>query len=243
MEKSIASVEVRVNGRPLREYLHKGEYWMEGRKGSDFTIRVRNKTWQRALAIVSIDGLSVMDGKEASYDSGGYVIEPNGYIDIPGWRLNDRRVAKFVFGKSAKSYAAKKDKSSNIGIIGCAMFLETGYTITYIGEPVIHASGLRSPTFPVETTTCYSANTVSSSSLFVEPSLGTEFGHSEDHHVYNANFVRANETPDELYEIRYADRSELERRGVDLKKKPVIANRPTAFPKEIGCKPPEGWAG
>lgn len=253
MEKSIASIEVRVHGRPLREHLHKGEYWMEGRKGSDFTVRVRNKTWQRILAIVSIDGLSVMDGKEASFDSGGYVIDGQGQIDIPGWRLDNKKIAKFRFGKSGKSYAAKEGKPLNIGVVGCAVFIEQqiGY---YICEPWggRNRYGGGDGTFTTSSTSLppiAESNQVYGTEIncfFAQdqaPSLGTEFGKMEDHRVSTVTFVRANETPDEIYEIRYADRSELERRGVDLKRKPVIANRPTAFPKETGCKPPEGWTG
>ena len=261
MEKSIASVEVRVHGRPLREHLHKGEYWMEGRKGSDFTIRVRNKIWQRILAVVSIDGLSVMDGKEASFDSGGYVIDGQGQIDIPGWRLDNEKIAKFRFGKSGKSYAAKEGKPLNIGVVGCAIFLEKsiGWYIegpcTRSFAPILRGCGGQrygggGGTF-TSSSTAGSPITDSDEVYGTEincfasqaPSLGTEFGKQAEHTVLTVTFERASNVPDETYEIRYADRKELERRGVDLKRKPVVARRPTAFPKETGCKPPDGWTG
>jgi hypothetical protein len=131
MDNGIYVVEVRVHGRKVRELQHEGETWIEGRKGSDFTIRIRNTSYNRILAVPSIDGLSVMDGEEASFDSSGYVISGQSHLDIPGWRLNNDEVAKFRFGKSAKSYAAKKGKALNVGVIGVAVFEEkAGYTFT-----------------------------------------------------------------------------------------------------------------
>lgn len=124
MERNPFELQVRVHGKPVREYHHEGRVFIEGRKGSDFVLRIQNKSFKRILAIPTVDGLSVMDGKEASYDSGGYVIDPFGFINIPGWRLDDDEVAKFFFSKLGASYAAKMDKPTNVGVIACAIFTE-----------------------------------------------------------------------------------------------------------------------
>ena len=104
MDRNYLALEVRVNGRKLREYQHEGQIWVEGRKNSDFKIRLRNDGFCRVMAVPSIDGLSVMDGEPASYTSGGYIIDPRGHIDVPGWHLDDDRIAKFRFGNEKQSH-------------------------------------------------------------------------------------------------------------------------------------------
>ena len=124
MEYDRVALEIRVHGRPVREYHHNGEIWIEGRKGSDFTLRIENLTDKRVLAVPTIDGLSVMNGEEASYDSGGYVLGPFMHLEIPGWRLDNDKVASFRFNKTGKSYAEKTGRPQNIGVVGCAFFAE-----------------------------------------------------------------------------------------------------------------------
>jgi hypothetical protein len=124
--------DVLVRGKPITKYRHEQNLYIEGRPGSEFIIRIKNNTARRILAIISVDGLSVMDGKEASYESGGYVIDPFDSLKIPGWRLDDESVAKFRFAHKKKSYAQKGGKPGNIGVIGCAVFEEElGYTMTF----------------------------------------------------------------------------------------------------------------
>lgn len=124
MQGNMLSVDVCVHGTPVREYQHNGQLWIEGRKNSDFSIRVKNLTGRRILVVGSVDGLSIMDGKEADYDKGGYILRPFERFDIPGWRLSNDEVAKFFFNKSGKAYAAQMGKPRNIGVIGFAMFHE-----------------------------------------------------------------------------------------------------------------------
>jgi hypothetical protein len=73
---------------------------------------------------MTVDGLSIMDGKKGSLDGNGYVVDPFQTLKIPGWRLNNDDVAKFIFAGKGKSYAAKKGNSQNVGVIGCAIFNE-----------------------------------------------------------------------------------------------------------------------
>jgi hypothetical protein len=124
MEAKHLELEVRVHGKPVREYRHEGKTYIEGRKGSEFTLRIRNRTDRRVLVVPSVDGLSVMDGKEASFDSSGYILDAHDFIDIPGWRLNLDEIAKFFFSTPGQSYAAKTGKPRNVGVIGCALFME-----------------------------------------------------------------------------------------------------------------------
>ena len=127
MQGNTVEMEIRVHGNPLREYQHKGQVWIEGRKGSDFTLRFKNRTGKRLLVIPSVDGLSIMDGEKASSDSSGYILKAYEFIDVPGWRLNNESIAKFVFGKKGKSYAATKGEPMDVGVIGVMTFFEKEY--------------------------------------------------------------------------------------------------------------------
>jgi hypothetical protein len=128
---------VLVNGVPTKEYLHpkhKNDVYIEGRKGSEYTLRFTNHTSKRVLVIPSIDGLSVMDGKTAGPNSRGYVISGYGSIDIPGWRVDDKSVRKFEFRPAGagdnKTYVeALKDvgfdvDTANQGYIGFMVYEE-----------------------------------------------------------------------------------------------------------------------
>ncbi len=243
----------------MDEFVHDGETFIEGRNKSEYIVRVRNHSSQRVLAVVSIDGLSVMDGKEARLRSGGYVLDPHVKIEIPGWRFNDSEVAKFVFGSAGDSYATKIDKPTNIGVIGCAIFEEKPKPFLGIDQPFdwskvwkngpIHG-GLR---FPDEGRDRRVYGSAAESSLdrgvvgpSVEPesptgvqNLGTEFGEITGHQVVTVNFDAKDECS-ALFQIIYDTKSGLENRGVPVKGPIKVALN--AFPAgRIGCKPPAGW--
>lgn len=117
-------LEVLVHGKSVHEYPHEGKFYIEGKKGSEFTLRFHNRSSERSLAVLSVDGLSIMDGKDCSFDSGGYVLEPYSKVDVPGWRLDMEKIAKFFFNSNEGSYAAAQGKPRNVGVIGCAVFRE-----------------------------------------------------------------------------------------------------------------------
>jgi len=277
MYKRSYGVSVRVKGRTLKEFPHNNEIWIEGRKGSEFTLKLQNDSNRRALFVLSIDGLDITTGEEATKDAGGYVLSPNQTLDIPGWRLNNDEIAHFRFHKAARSYAAKTDRPRNIGVIGAAIFMEKEPE-----NPKIQIQQLWRPTTPKghskgtggQGVSKYNCSTSGSSQTEggsnesydgyesyacsahqeipkspdvryrAEPSLGTEFGKKSTHRVRTTTFERASSIPTETLTIRYADRKELKDRGIDLDPRPITAyGEPNPFPKDQGCKPPEGWRG
>lgn len=124
MNKSNYEVEVLVNGKALREYPHDGRVYVEGKKGSTFSIRLCNNSGSRKLFVPSIDGLSVMNGDECSFDSSGYIVRPYSALTIDGWRINDEEVAQFYFSSPTDSYRKRMEKGNNLGVIGVAVFNE-----------------------------------------------------------------------------------------------------------------------
>jgi len=255
MRGELCELEVCVHGKPCHEYPHEGRFFIEGRKGSEFTLRVRNRTWKRLLVVLSVDGLSIMDGKPASIDGSGYILYPQAEINIPGWSLDDKAVAKFIFAKEGQSYNAQSGQDKrNIGVIGCALFKEkeepedSDIRYRYLRG---HSKGARgmmlggdSSFFSADTDCCVtpSGEEPPISVYNVQSEIGTGFGAKQDFHTVKVNFERSSATPDESFEITYDTREGLKRRGVNLDRKPEAAH-PNPFPADQGCKPPPGWRG
>ena len=116
-------LSVLVNGIRLPEYLYSGNFYVEGREGYEFEVKIKNNTHKRILAVPSIDGRSVMNGELASADSTGYVIAPRSEYSIKGWRRDNDNTAKFIFSKT--SYAERiGDSGVNNGVIGVLIYDE-----------------------------------------------------------------------------------------------------------------------
>src|SRR3990167_2472156 len=124
MLKSNYEFEVLVHGASTKEYYHEGRNYIEGKEGSRFSLSMRNNSSNRALFVPTVDGLSIMNGKEASYKSRGYIVNGHDSLTIDGWRTSDDKVAEFYFSSPKESYAKKIDKGGNLGVIGCAIFKE-----------------------------------------------------------------------------------------------------------------------
>lgn len=124
MLKSNYEFEVLVNGHSAKEYCHNGSYYIEGKEGSRFSLKMRNNSGRRVLFVPTVDGLSIMSGKEASFKSRGYIVNAYDSLTISGWRTSDDKVAEFYFSKPKESYASKMNKGGNLGVIGCAVFRE-----------------------------------------------------------------------------------------------------------------------
>jgi hypothetical protein len=123
--QSSYEVQLLVNGVPAREYQHDSRYYVEGRQGDRYALRVRNNTGRRVEVVASVDGLDVVDGKSADFvNKRGYVIGPWQSYDIEGFRVDMGRVAAFRFSSVGESYAAKLGKARNVGVIGVAFFAE-----------------------------------------------------------------------------------------------------------------------
>src|SRR5207245_1882656 len=94
------------------------------RKDTKFSIKIRNNSYSRKLFVPTVDGLSIMDGKDADYHSGGYIVQGHSSITIDGWRTSDKDVAEFFFSSPEGSYRKQMHKGDNLGIIGVAVFDE-----------------------------------------------------------------------------------------------------------------------
>ena len=264
MQKLNYEVDILVNGRPIKEYAHEGKTFIEGKKGTEFSLKLKNNSWSRKLFIVSIDGLSVIDGKDASYNSSGYIVPANSSMTIDGWRVSDKEVAKFYFSDDKKSYGSKKGKGKNLGVVGVVVFDEKitsvlpdmftvkpwkscngtpwnydSGTITWTdgngnGTSRIQASAIED----VGVSAFYCSSTTnykSAPTQKVKQELGTGWGNYKSSEVTTVDFDKQSD-PETIFEIFYNTKEQLEKMGVEFKK-PVYLS-PQAFPGQY-CEPPQ----
>ena len=124
------------SGRFLTGFTAGGDNFVTGVAGRRYTIVVKNHSPGRVEAVISVDGLDVIDGKAASFSKRGYLIDPFGDLEIDGFRTSNNEVAAFRFGSVQSSYAKKKHGNTrNVGVIGAAMFHERGDSPRLWGTP------------------------------------------------------------------------------------------------------------
>lgn len=262
---------VLVRGKAVREYVHNGRTYIEGRDDSAYKLKITNNSGVDAEVVLSVDGLDVIDGEVASAKKTGYVVPAWRSIIVDGWRLNDRESAAFEFGASGEAYAASKDKPRNVGVIGAAFYSRKqryyypsspsyipgamhGWPKSYgtTGDSVFsHKTVTRSVVG--ESTMC----SVSSVNAPVGETggcdvqsvgLGTRFGEKQESHVNHVQFERSTEVPNTVIEVHYNNRRGLEELGIPvaqpLSEDTVRRESARAFEDlDTGCKPPPGWKG
>lgn len=233
----MTKVEIIVNDKPIRIYRHNFKNYVEGRKGSEFSIKISNTSGNKILAIPSVDGISVLDGKEASSNSIGFVIRPYSNIVIPGWKLNSNEVAKFIFESKENSYAELNDdvESSNTGVIGVLFYEEKYDTRTRVINRVSD-SYIKS----LPSTSMYSFSLCAASFQpevkEEDEQMGTGFGDSTEFKTRTVDFERGNEIGRTV--IYYDSKKNLIKKGIINED----SNEPNPFPgDDTGCKPPKNW--
>ena len=112
----------------LKSHYIDGRRLVTGTKGATYSIVVKNLCHCRVEAVVSVDGLDVMDGRPASTKKRGYLIAPGGTLEVKGFRTAENAVAAFRFSSVPRSYASQRHGDSrNVGVIGLAIFTEKGH--------------------------------------------------------------------------------------------------------------------
>src|SRR5262249_52649243 len=94
-------------GGPLPAFSAGGRIYVIGEAGRRYDLRIANRTARRYEAVVSVDGLDVIDGRSASVEKRGYLVAPFATVTIDGFRKSESEVAAFRFGSVRDSYAAK----------------------------------------------------------------------------------------------------------------------------------------
>lgn len=226
-DRPLYLLEVMVNGNPVQK--HEGperKIYIQGIEGAPFTIGFSNDSSRRVLAVVTVDGVSVINGKSGGEDLCGYVVQAGGSVIIPGWRRSTDKVAQFEFSRLPESYAAATGRPENVGVIGCRVYLEREATLSL---PSLEKGGRPG----------YGSNSTFRCS---RQELGTSYGKEIGHRVTEVQFDSESLPCAELV-IYYDSLSGLLARGIRIDPRPT-AVAPNPFPKgQPFCPPPSGWQG
>jgi hypothetical protein len=119
------------NGTPLPTMAANGRHFVQGEHGQRYTIELHNNTGNRLEAVVTVDGLDVIDGRPGSMSKRGYLVNAFATVEIDGFRQSMDEVAAIRFGSVRSAYASRKGDDRNVGVIGVAFFEERGATLPW----------------------------------------------------------------------------------------------------------------
>lgn len=238
-------LEDRTLGRSIPLHRHDGRQFAAGEPGHRYAIRLSNRSGERVLAVVSVDGINVVTGQTAHPQQSGYVLEPWQSMTINGWRKNMNEIAAFNFAPLPESYAARTGRPDDVGVIGVAVFNEARYVHQFDDElEVARPQAAPSAPFASERSTADSAagsakRESSAGRSQRDDRLGTGHGERESSHARRTEFVRASTHPVELNSIWYDSRRNLIAAGVLPRPHRYLADRdqPRAFPGFV----PDPW--
>jgi hypothetical protein len=226
------TIHDRAENRALPVYQHQGRYYVAGRPGDEYQIRVRNRTADDVLAVVSVDGVNAVNGETAHWSQTGYILGAHQVYDIRGWRKSLQRVAAFFFTEHSNSYAARTGRPDNVGVVGVAIFRRKPAPAALIEEPLSQPrlledsrAGARDESpFPLGADAARGSGVVgipeerAAEALrarpLQSPSLGTGHGRGEASRVGYAQFERATSAPEEMISIHYDTHANLVAMGV-----------------------------
>jgi hypothetical protein len=212
--------------KPRHVYsLTTGHMLIQALMGKKYWLELSNNTSNRIEAVVSVDGLSIINGELASRNDPGYILSSYGNSTIPGFRLDNDNVAQFRFGAEHESYAAltKIANPESIGLIEVQFYFEKNR---------IHNYGTRG----------LEANTrggVLTKSLGGD--VGTTFGEQTRHQVTKVDFERGDSAGS--IQIRYASGKKLKEYGIFVNDTFLNSNGFPADAQSVGATPPPGWTG
>jgi hypothetical protein len=103
MNQNNIELQVCADGKPVKEYGHEGRVFIEGRKGTSFTLKIRNNRRERCNVAVLVDGINVVSGDTQT--AKGYIVAGMSSYEIQGWRTSLNDVSTFVFKDKKGSYA------------------------------------------------------------------------------------------------------------------------------------------
>ena len=261
----------RNTGQTLQVLQHQGRYYVAGRPGARYGIRAYNRSGERLMAVMSVDGVNVVSGETANWEQNGYVFGPWQRFDVTGWRKSQAQVAAFEFIALVNSYAARTGRPDHVGVIGVALFREQRVApppaLVPEPRPLPHSrrlddlnrsqgaaeSGARAEREAQGTAQSAPAESGSGEGRAADAvakrqpdaKLGTGHGRRESSWVEYTQFQRAQSAPDEMIVIHYDSRENLVAQGVLPPPRLTPPLNPSPFPGQpaVGFvpDPPRAW--
>ncbi len=228
--------------QPLPLYRHRGSVWVAGPPGSRYAVRLSNRSGQRVLVVLSVDGVNAVSGETAALSQTGYVLAPWQTTEITGWRKSLTEAAAFYFTALPDSYAARTDRPDNVGVIGVAVFREREREPQSwlqrrpdaAAEPRVAQGGEereRAPESRAAPAAAAPSTTAKAGGLARDERLGTGHGEREYAPTTQTSFERASERPAELVRLRYDSYENLMASGVLPRPRFLLpATPPNPFP-------------
>jgi hypothetical protein len=238
----------RSHNAALAEVRHRGSTWVAGRPGERYAVRLSNRSGERVLVVLSVDGVNAISGETASTAQTGYVLSPWQSADITGWRKSDAEAAAFYFTALPDSYAARTDRPQHVGVIGVAVFRErVPRPRPQPFEPVPYSGGrddgasrqerrLADGNGVGETAAPSAAPARERDAAVAQRSdkLGTGHGEREHSPIGRTAFLRATTQPAEIVQVRYDSHANLVASGVIAARR---AAGPDPFPGYVPDPP------
>ena len=226
----------RASGRELPVHWHEGRAYVVGRPGNEYQVIVKNRIGEDLLAVVSVDGLNVMNGQPANPRQAGYIVSPWARMDIRGWRKSMDEVAAFYFTTLGDSYAGRTGRPENVGVIGVALFQRKPVEYVppaaaadpapYRPAPYMRERSEANRDSPNESRAPSTAKSLQAPAPSAP--LGTGHGRREESRVQWQQFDRATDAPVETIAIYYDSYRNLVAQGV---LQPTASRRePNPFP-------------
>ena len=237
----------RTTGQRIPVYSHAGRLYVPGTPGERYAVYVANRTGQRVMTVVSVDGINVVTGETASPDQNGYVLAPGQSFEINGWRKNMNEVAAFYFTQLPDSYAARTGRPHHVGVIGVAAFRE--WRPRPVPQPIAPLSR-RDAGAPESEATAQagapaadapdgaSAQEAARARVEREAKVGTGHGERMRSEVVHTSFRRASSHPAQTLTIHYDTLANLVARGIIPGPTPVGV--PNPFPAGRFVPDPRG---
>lgn len=218
----------RQHGQPYPSYVQAGNRYVAGNPGERYAIRLNNRSAERVLAVLSVDGVNAITGESAGTWQSGYVLAPYASVEIAGWRKSEREVAQFYFTALPDAYAARSGRPENVGVIGVAVYREktrpplavaAEAPSPYLGESARNSARQAAPASSL-------GALADNAAPFKQERLGTGHGAREYAPVANVTFERLSARPEQVLELFYDSRTNLRARGIIPHPKPDYVPQP-----------------
>lgn len=250
MDKNGIQVSIVTNKHNnFTEYKHNNNTYIESREGSEYGIKVTNFNSYRVEALITVDGLDIIKGKPTSFDTRGYVLKAYESVIFEGYRVSDTNIRRFVFGRKGKDTYVNKvqEDSSNIGVIGVAVFKEfrdlTDHwdNILVLGnssnssKPELFKSGVSTTSGSTSDFRTRGLN-FNASYNSTQSDHGTNMGSSKKSHISNTFFTRDETYPVTTFAFQYRSKKILKSMGIVIHSN-YQDSLPNPFPLEENyCK-------
>ena len=209
------TMEILVGGRPLSLLAGDGASYVEAARGSEYSIRLTNRTGARVAAALSVDGLNVIDAnRTTAREARKWILEPWQSITLDGWQVSSEAARRFVFTTEEKSYGAWLGRTGDLGVISAAFFRERA-------RPV-------APPAPIEKKSAAEMGQAPSARQKDEYAA-TGIGQRVDHRVIEVDFDEE-ASPARVLTLRYEYHEALVKLGVLPDERPLARReRATGF--------------